>query len=313
MDTLTLGPKGSLIRRDFDRNADEPVVRNVAEDAVAYLFEPVDLHPDLTLWDILKLFDVCPELHAVFRRNWSVELCEEASKGPLPPQKSGNPADDAGIEYLELYWAWALDTHSQTWRSVHGLELHGIGPVLEVDAKDYGVKAGERIKWSVSLTPVRELLKLPLRLSEELNITEDDIDARGYGKAVMKGRCNEVLLGQIIQGILDDLCFHGGPEKTAEISDSLKAQMAEIDAGTAKLTPADDLFDKWDRPGFSALFETLGDVRPAKVRHAMHSIDDDTPVGPVLDSAFDGKVVVKEAFRNRPGREFRKLFRAAGR
>jgi hypothetical protein len=96
---------------------------------------------------------------------------------------------------------------------------------------------------------VRELLNLPLRLCEELSITEDDIDARGFGKAVMKGRCNEVLLWQIIQGILDDLCFHGGPQGAAEISDSLKVQMAEIDAWTAKLTPADDLFDKSDRPG----------------------------------------------------------------
>jgi hypothetical protein len=58
---------------------------------------------------------------------------------------------------------------------------------------------------------------------------------------------------------------------------------------------------------------TLGDVRPAEVRHVMHDIEDDTPVGPALDSAFDGRVVVKEGFRNRPGREFRKLFRAAGR
>ncbi|MDR2012725.1 MAG: hypothetical protein LBQ20_06760 [Rhodanobacter sp.] len=313
MDTLTLGPKGTLIRRDFDRDADEPTVRNVAEDAVAYLFEPVDLHPDLKLGDILKLFDTCPKLHAVFRRDWSVELCEEASKGPLPPRKNGNPADDAGIEYLELYWAWALDTHSQTWRSVHSLELHGIGPVLEFDAENYGVKAGERVKWSVSLTPVRELLELPLRLCEELSITEDDIDARGYGNAVMKGRCNEVLLGQIIRCILDDLCFHGGPQETAEVSASLKAQVADIEAGTVKLTPADDLFDKWDRPGFSALFETLGDVRPAEVRHAMHGIEDDLPVGPALDSAFDGRVVVKEPFRNRPGREFRRLFRAASR
>jgi hypothetical protein len=34
MDTLTLGPKGTLIRRDFDRNVGEPVVRNVADDAL---------------------------------------------------------------------------------------------------------------------------------------------------------------------------------------------------------------------------------------------------------------------------------------
>ena len=125
------------------------------------------------------------------------------------------------------------------------------------------------------------MLELPLRLCKELSITEDDIDAKGHGNAVMKGRCNEALLGQIIQGILNDLCFHGGPRETSEVSDSLKAQMADIEAGTATLMPAaNDLFDKWDRPGFSALFETLGDVRPAEVRHAMHGIEDDMPAGP---------------------------------
>ncbi len=313
MDTLTLGPKGTLIRRDFDRDADEPVVRNVAEHAVAYLFELVDLHPDLKLGDILKLFDACPQLHAAFRRNWSVQLCEEARKGPLPPQKNGNPADDAGIEYLELYGSWTLDTSSKTYGSVHRLDLHGIGPVLQADDEACGVKAGSRINWSVSLTPVRELLELPLRLREELTITEDDLDAKNYGKTIGTGRCPEVLLGQVIQGILDELCFHGGPEEQAKVGDELKAQVAEIEAGTAELTSADDLFEEWDRPGFDALFETLGGVHPTEVRHAMREIEDDMPAGPALDSAFRGKVVVKPPFRNRPSREFRKLFRAAGR
>jgi hypothetical protein len=46
-------------------------------------------------------------------------LCEETSKKSVPSKKHGNPADDAGIEYLDLYWIWALDTHSQTWRSAN--------------------------------------------------------------------------------------------------------------------------------------------------------------------------------------------------
>jgi hypothetical protein len=95
MGTLTLGPKGSLIRRDFDRDADEPVVRNVANDAVAYLFEPVDLHPDLTLGDILKLFDACLDLHAVFCRNWSVQLCEEEVRHAMRDIDDDTPADPA--------------------------------------------------------------------------------------------------------------------------------------------------------------------------------------------------------------------------
>jgi len=313
MNSLTLGPKGTLIRRGFDHDADAPVTRDVAEYALAYLFEPVDPHPELKLGDILKLFDACPQLHTVFRKNWSVQLCNEARKGPLPPQKNGHSADDADIEYLELYWSWTLDTHSKTYGSVHRLYLHGVGPVLQADDEVCGCKAGNRINWSVSLTPVRELLGLPLRLRAELTITEDDLDAKNYGKAIGTGRCQEVLLGQLIQGILDELCFHGSPEEQAKVGAELKAQLADLDAGTAELTSADELFEQWDRPGFDALFETLGGVRPTEVRHAMREIEDDMPAGPALERAFHGKVVVKPRFHNRPGREFRKLFRAAGR
>lgn len=315
MDTLTLGPGAALVARDFSpRDADDvPVARNVAEHAVAYLFEPVALLPGLKLGDIFRLFEACPELHAVFRRNWSFAVCEEARKGPVPRPRHDHPAEDAGIEYLELYWSWALDTGSKVYRGVHRLDLHGVGPVLEADCPTYDVKAGDRIRWALSLTPVRELLDLPLRLCEELTIVEDDLDSKGWRETVATGRCAEVLLGQVIQGVLDELCFHGGPQEKEEASDGLKAQLAEMEAGTMRTTPADDLFEELDRPGFVALFETLGGIRPAEVSRAIRAIEDDEPVGPALECAFDGEVVVKMQFRSRPGREFRKLFRAAGR
>jgi hypothetical protein len=100
MDNLTLGPGSSLVWRDIHRqNADHPVAREVAEQADAFLFEPVALHPDLKLGDIFKLLDLCPTLQQVFRRNWAVELCEQASKGPLPQSRGSDPADVAGVEY----------------------------------------------------------------------------------------------------------------------------------------------------------------------------------------------------------------------
>lgn len=72
---------------------------------------------------------------------------------------------------------------------------------------------GVCIHWSLSLTPVRELLglRLRLRLREELTIAEDDHDSKGWRETVATGRCAEVLFGQVIQGVLDELCFHGGP------------------------------------------------------------------------------------------------------
>lgn len=314
MDNLILGPGPTLTWRDIHRqDSDHPIARNVAEQAIEFLFEPVTLHTDLTLGDVFKLLDACPSLKQVFRRTWGVELCEEARMGPIPQSRGRDPIEVAGIEYLELYWSWALDTSSQTYRSVHSLDLHGIGHVLAVDVPTYGVKAGERIKWSVSLTPVRELLDLPLRLRDELTVAEDDIDAKGYADILASARCSEVLLGQVIQGVLDELAFHGGPEERAEFKEELDTRVAEVEAGTAKLIPSDGVFAEFDRPGLDALFETLGSVPNGEVSRAMRKIGDDEAAGPYLSKAFDGKVVVKQQFWDRPGREFRKAFRAAGR
>lgn len=73
------------------------------------------------------------------------------------------------------------------------------------------------------------------------------------------------------------------------------------------------MFAEFDRPGFDALFETLGDIPQGEVSRGMRKIGDDEEAGPYLSQAFDGKVVVKQKFWDRPGREFRKAFRAARR
>lgn len=314
MDNLTFGPGPVLTWRDLHRHdAEHPGPRNVAEQATAFLFEPVTLHRDLKLGDVFKLLDVCPPLQEVFRRSWAVQLCEEARKGPLPQNRGSDPAEVAGVEYIELYWSWALDTGSNTYRSVQALDMHGVGYVLEVDAPTYGVKAGERIKWSLSLTPVRELLELPLRLRADMAITEDDIDAKKFGEVVATARCEEVFVGQVIQAVLDEVAFHGGPDEQSDFREELDRRSAEVDVGTAELIPADDVFSKFDRPGFEMLFETLGGVSQGEVSRAMRQIGDDEPAGPALRAAFDGKVVVKAQFWDRLGREFRKAFRAAAR
>lgn len=314
MDNLILGPGPSLTWRDIHRqDVDHPVATNVVERAIEFLFEPVTLDPDLRLGDVFKLLDLCPTLQQVFRRTWAAKLCEEARKGPLSQSRGSDPAEVAGVEYLEFYCSWALDTSSQTYRSVHSLDLHGVGHVLEVDALTYEAKTGDRIKWSVSLTPVRQLLDLPLRLREDLTVTEDDIDAKGYADVIAFARYSEVLLGQVIQGVLDEVAFHGGPDEQAEFSAELKSRVAEVDAGTAKLIPGDDVFVELDRPGFDALFAALGGVPQGEISRAIRSIGDDEPAGPFLSQVFDGKVVVKPQFWYRLGREFRKTSRAAGR
>ncbi|WOB76268.1 hypothetical protein [Achromobacter xylosoxidans] len=309
--TLHAGPR--LTRFTHIDDPGPPGRVGVTEDAIGYLFEQVAVEPDVTLGDIFRLFDLCPRLHEVFRRNYSESLCEEARKGPLPQSTRGGSPEVTEIEYLELHRRWGLDTYDNTYSGVDRLELHGQGVVLVADAPEYHVKAGERIEWSVSLTPIRELLTLPVRVATPFKICEDDLSAKAYAQTLQEARCSEITLGQFLEGIVSELSFHGNPEDKREVIASLQERMVEIDAGEAQLIPHDEVLETLDfyRAGFDAMFETLGGIKKSQVKAVLREIDDDMPVGPVMDREFAGAVVVKTQVYNLPGRAFRRTFHAA--
>lgn len=312
MSKLHLNPGPVLIYRYDDAPQGERECQDVTQRAAEFLFERVTIDPAFTLGDLFRLLDKDDDLQHVFSRDYARALCAEARKGALPHDLGGHPAETAGIEYLELYRHWELDTSTSTYSQVAELNLHGIGPPVAEDAPKYNVKAGERIEWSVSLTPVRELLNLPLRVRDTFDVTEDDIDAYAYAKPLANGKSSEFWLGQVIHAVLRELSFYGTPEETAGVAQSLKDQMDEIDAGTVETTSGDDIFEELDRPGFAAMFQTLGDVPQADLRWALREVPDDDPMGEYLDRKFEGKVVVKPEFRKLAARKFRRALRAAG-
>ena len=64
----------------------------------------------------------------------------------------------------------------------------------------------------MSLTPLRELLVLPIRFNAEVIATEDDMDARAYGCEVSRLQHSAVTPGRVIHGLLSELSVHGGPD-----------------------------------------------------------------------------------------------------
>jgi len=298
--------------RDDDANSAEHVEQDVADRAHEYLFETIEMDSRVTLADVFRLLDRDPILRQVFRRDWAEELCAEARKGPTEPS-SPDPAWHEGIEWLELYQEWSLDTGSGTYLPMQRLQFHGIGVELQEDAPEHHRRKGERITWAVSLTPVRELLALPLRINPEVLVMEDDLDSESYGREVSRARHPDVTLGQIIGGVLYELGFHGGPGEQAEFAAELKRRTDEVDNGTAKLISAEEVFGEFDQPGFDALFDDLGGRSAYEIRTAMRRIGDDENAASWFEKEFNGEVVVKPQFRDRGGREFRKAFRVAGR
>lgn len=308
---LTLRPGPELIYA-FPEHTDGKLVRRTAvvtDKAERFLFQQLRITEGVTLADILRLFDACPALLDNFRLQYAEQLCAEAAKGPLTEGERAEANDLQPIEVLELCWNWGLDTHTGVYSSVNTLEANGLGPVLSADDPNERLKAGERVRWSVSLMPVRELLHLPVFVRPAFEIQESDVYAKAYGRPVGSGRVSEVTLGQVLHGLLSELCWHGSPEDKAALADELRAQVAEIDAGTADFRDADDVFEALgmdDGQGFGLMFESSGGLSRREIRWALGRVDDEEAVRPALDARFDGRVVVRPEFRDLGGREFRR-------
>ena len=150
-------------------------------------------------------------------------------------------------------------------------------------------------------------------MNPEVQITEDDEDAKAYMREIARVRHADVTLGQVIHGLLWELSFHGGPREKQEVVDEVDRRVAEIDAGTTELVSGDGIFESLNRTGCDALFDDLGGRSPREIATAIREIEDNESAAAWLDNAFHGKVLVKPKFRNGTGRDFRKAFRAARR
>ena len=314
MQDFVLRPGPVLSAQRWVRDGDDDKMErvDVSDRAHEYLFETIELDSQMTLGDVFALLTKAPLLQQIFRRYWSEELCAEAQKGPLPPV-SPDSALNERIEYLELYQQWAFDSGRKTYLPTQRLQLHGLGAELEDDSPAYGRKKGERIAWSVSLTPVRELLTLPVRVNPEVVITEDDVDSRAYGLEISRVLHPDVTLGQIIDGVLYELGFHGGPTEQAAFAAELRTRAKEATDGSIALINADDVLAESVQPACDAMFDDLGGRTMREIQKAMLLIDDDENAASWFEKKFEGTVIVKAQFRNRTGKEFRKAFRAANR
>jgi|CXWL01.1.fsa_nt_gi hypothetical protein len=312
MQHLILCPGPKLLLRGFRPDPGDvggrPNETDVSDRAQEFLFELVTVHPETTLADIFSLLEASPLLQRIYRRDLVEELCAEARNGP---EELLADATYEGIEFLELYQQWGLDTSTNEYSGAQHLQLHGIGRELAEDRPQEGKKKGERIEWSVGLTPLRKLLSLPVRVNAEVRVTEEDPAAKAHLSEIKRVRNADVSLGQVIDSLLWELSFHGGPQEQREVLEGLKRQLAEINDGTAQLVSHDDLFGHLDKPGCDALFDDLGGRSTSEIGKAIRDIDDDQNAAADLERVFDGEVVVKAQFRDLCGREFRKAFQAA--
>lgn len=310
------GPR--LVRKSWNYDADQGVGAWVSTDvtdrAFEYLFYDLVTDHEVTLADVFRLVLDQPIMQAVFRQEFVAELCAEVRKGPVAKEEEAWQR----IEYLELYQLWHHDTATATYEEVGRYHLHGVGIVQEADIFEHGHlahKKGERTKWSISLTPVRELLHLPVRVNREVLICEADIDAKQYAQTLQVGTSERITLGSYIREILWELSWHGSPEDSEKVNQGLKDQIAEIDAGTAKTTPYEDVMESLgfvsQKVVYAQFFVGSEDCEGDEIYRALHDLEDLELAQDGLQRLLDGKLQVRPQFAALTGRGLRKAVREA--
>lgn len=286
----------------------------VTDRAHEYLYRNVEVSPDVTLADILGLLASNPVLLAVYRQEFVEELCAEFKKGPIAPTGE----DWENLEYLELYQVWSLDSATGAYQSAGKFSLHGAGIVQAEDILEHGHvrhKKGERIHWGVSVTPLREMLHLPVRVNPKVLICENGLDSCNYGETVQTASNSQITLGSFLRETLWELSFHGGPDESATFREDLMEQVEEVKAGTAETVAYEDIFESLGfnsrNSVYNQFFDAWNQAEAHELYHALHGVEDTQPVQAGLQAVLGEGVVVKPEFAGLPAREFRKLVRLA--
>ncbi|MDO8418104.1 MAG: hypothetical protein Q7S87_18200 [Agitococcus sp.] len=318
MTPLELHPGGKLIHNywvyDDTLGTGVWAHRDVSARAGEFLFAGLTIRSGVTFADVFTLLSVSPVLLTVFRQDYAMELCVEAQKGLK--ERPGEPWER--IETIELYRVWSVHTGTREYEGVGQLYLHGLGPLLAENIEEHGHivhKQGDRITWGLTLTPVRELLNLPITLRAVIPLCENDLDAQQYGAELARVTYAGLTLGELIHTLLSEISFHGTPSQTQAVCDELHEQVDHLLdtcqegnlSDKAQLTAEPSIFD--DSRVYDYFFEAWRSCPAKQLSAAIRELDDNCPIEQGLQESIGEHIRVKNAYAQLPSRAFRKHLR----
>jgi len=221
---LTLKPNALLEYwpRQNDQTA-ESIAVDVSDRAIEFLLCPMQIKDGVCLGDLFYLLKTNQVLQQVFNPCNVQELVEEAYSA-TPLTYSGVYSAE-GMEYLELYQTWYLDSSKKEYTSQRPLDFHGIGFTLLADVIVDGCvhhEKGACIPWSIAFLSPLALFNYPVRIDKKIAVIECDPDSDMEGEVIDEVNHSGFTLGQVLEGVLRELSFYG----PKEIRDPKAAQLS---------------------------------------------------------------------------------------
>ena len=220
MGTITLHPGRFVVRRGH--GDEDPVWPASVQDVLPFITYVLELDPEFTLGDLFNLID----RDGV---EWLEEVLDEQLMPVLEEARRGS-VDVHSDEPLQFLRVHSLHEDGHLRRE---LDAWGTWDQPYDDADGH---AGPRDTWMrVSLTPVGELLHVPIRYDPQLALRNREGDVE-YSTTVT------ITLMDFLKAIFDDLTFYGPPLRRDGVRRDLQRQVEEIERGEARLLPAEEVY-----------------------------------------------------------------------
>lgn len=223
-----INKKGQLIRYKFNDKKQIYTKHNYTNKMINFLHYPCSIEEGATLKSIFILMYSKIDLLDSLIGNWAKEFVQEGLK--ITKNDHIINSDDE-MEFLELYWfvsnqkSWDYlnndfcDKNDQETVGFNFPNFHGVGVCKK---NDYFYKIGDRIDYSLSLSPVSELINYPIKINTKYTIFDDITQTSLYSSN------KQVTLFEIFYGIIYELSFHGNPESKLKMKDQLNEITTKI-------------------------------------------------------------------------------------
>jgi hypothetical protein len=208
--------------------------KDVTDHAVRFLFEKCRLSEDYTVKDFFLFLNTDVQMFDSIFGNWLKDLTEEALKGIPTAKEDSSFVDD--IDYLELYFGLETNCFGDE-EDFYGLgfpNFHGMGTIKpgSNQIQPPHCNVGDITPFGIEFTATYELIDKPLKLSREVVFSIMRKTKSGNPKYVHKNHTFKnpsYTLGQIINGIVWEWSFSGGPESRQEFKYRLDSAHDEFE------------------------------------------------------------------------------------
>lgn len=194
---LTLKSGGILEKEVLDAFEKKHYKEDVSSQAICYLFYPIEIEKGVLLKDLFLLINRNLEIFDSIFGNWCKEWVQEGLK-------EGKKLENLSHVYLEHFFTISQIGDKQILDGTEAPECHLAGV-------DFG-------KYDIGSVSAADLAQLPLILKQEGMLWKNS--------EISFNKCT-FTLGQVIQGFLGELSWHGSPTDTSNFWDEIDRRLED--------------------------------------------------------------------------------------